>query len=293
MAGQRFGLLTRMSETSPNELHPEESSSPLSEPQPDWTRFSSYKEAGPAGVLAILWAILPGVLGITLLVQLGPVADWMEANPNLGLVLYTFAFAATAGLGLLPTYAQAFLGGWVFGLAVGLPAALFGFTLAAAVGYGVAMLVSGERIRRMISKHAQAQAIRDDLVGSGFGRTLLVVSLLRVPPTSPFSLTNLAMAATGVSVLPYLLGTTLGMAPRTVVYVAMGAAGSASGAEDLGELLSDGQGKWMAIAGVVLMLGVFQILQRMAASALDRVRQELPAEDEGSDSASSHADSAV
>ncbi len=279
MAGQRFGLLTRMSETSPTEIPATAAGgSPLSEPQPDWTQLSSYREAGPAGVLAILWAILPGVLGITLLVQLGPVADWMEAHPSLGLALYAFAFAATAGLGLLPTYAQAFLGGWVFGLGLGLPAALFGFTLAAAVGYGVAKWISGERVRGMIAKHAQAQAIRDDLVGSGFGRTLLVVSLLRVPPTSPFSLTNLAMAATGVSLWPYLLGTTLGMAPRTVVYVAMGAAGSGSGADDLGELLSDGQGKWMAIVGVVLMLVVFQVLQRMAAKALERVRVELPRE---------------
>lgn len=283
-----------MSETPPTEVHSaEEGGSPLSEPQPDWTQLSSYKEAGPAGVLAILWAVLPGVLGITLLVQLGPVAEWMEAHPSLGLALYTFAFAATAGLGLLPTYAQAFLGGWVFGMAVGLPAALFGFTLAAAVGYGVAKWISGERVRRMIAKHAQAQAIRDDLVGSGFGRTLLVVSLLRVPPTSPFSLTNLAMAATGVSLWPYLLGTTLGMAPRTVVYVAMGAAGSASGAEDLGELLSDGQGKWMAIVGVVLMLVVFQILQRMAARALERVRQELPADGDAAGDAGSQRDQAV
>lgn len=240
----------------------------------DWSQLGAYREAGPAGVLALMWAILPGVLGVTLLVKLGPVAAWMEAHPTLGLLVYTLAFATTAGLGLLPTYAQAFLGGWVFGMAVGLPAALFGFTLAAAVGYAVAGWVSGERIRGMIARHAQAQAIRDDLVGSGFRRTLLVVSLLRIPPTSPFSLTNLAMAATGVSLWPYLIGTTLGMAPRTVVYVAMGAAGAGSGAEDLGELLSDGQGKWMAVVGVVLMLGVFQVLQRMASKTLERVRAD-------------------
>jgi uncharacterized membrane protein YdjX (TVP38/TMEM64 family) len=44
-----------------------------------------------------------------------------------------------------------------------------------------------------------------------------VVALVRLAPLTPFPLTNTAMAALRVPVLPYALGTLLGMAPRAIV----------------------------------------------------------------------------
>ena len=60
---------------------------------------------------------------------------------------------------------------------------------------------------------------RDALVGAGFWKTLLIVTLVRVPVNSPFAATNLVMAAVRTPIVPYLIGTLVGMAPRTLLYV--------------------------------------------------------------------------
>ena len=116
---------------------------------------------------------------------------------------------------------MAILGGWVFGFAGGFPAALAGFTLAAAIGFGIARIVARDSIERMIAGNARARVVHGALLGRGASRSFGLVTLLRVPPSSPFSLTNLAMAGTGVRLVPFLAGTALGMAPRTVVYVCL------------------------------------------------------------------------
>ena len=82
---------------------------------------------------------------------------------------------SAAGLGFLPTYAQSILGGWVFGVALGLPAALVGFTGEAWLGYEIARRVSKDRVEELIERNPKARVIRDALVGRGPWRTLLVV----------------------------------------------------------------------------------------------------------------------
>jgi uncharacterized membrane protein YdjX (TVP38/TMEM64 family) len=81
---------------------------------------------------------------------------------------------------------------------------------------------------------------------------------------------NLAFASARVAPLPFLLGTTLGLSPRTLVYVWMGAAGSATGAEGLGSLLARRGGLWQIGLGLGLTLLVLYILQRLAQAALQR-----------------------
>ena len=78
------------------------------------------RDVSGIGVLALAWVSLPAIFGFWLLAQIGGVSEWYrgwEDRNGLGvaLLLYIVLFAATSGLGLLPTYAQAFLGGWVFG----------------------------------------------------------------------------------------------------------------------------------------------------------------------------------
>lgn len=228
------------------------------------------RDWGPASLLGLCWAVLPGVFGATLLASIGTVSDWLEGLGALGLPLYALVFAASAGLGLLPTYAQAILGGWVFGFGLGFPAALLGFTLAAAVGYGVARGIAGDGLDRLLSRDPRMATVRDALLRERQRRTLLVTALLRIPPTSPFSLMNLAFASARVALLPFLLGTTLGLSPRTLVYVWMGAAGAATGAEGLGSLLVQRGGWWQVGLGLALTLIVFYLLQRLAQAALQR-----------------------
>ncbi|MEE2907728.1 MAG: VTT domain-containing protein [Planctomycetota bacterium] len=235
------------------------------------TKAEVFREAGPAGFLAIAWTVLPAILGFTLLANLGPISEWLSDKGDLGILIYVAVFALSAGFGFLPTYAQAILGGWVFGTAIGLPAALVGFTVAAGIGYGLARLVSGNRVERILTRHRKSDAIRRALIGQSPRRTFGIVTLIRIPPNSPFALTNLLIAACGVRFDLCLFGTALGMLPRTAVAVAFAAAAQSTGAKDIQTFVSEGLGIWVLIGGIVLMLIVLMIIASIGQKALDRI----------------------
>jgi len=225
---------------------------------------------GPTGLLGLAWTAAPALCGMLLLASLAALSDWLLYHPPLGLGLYTLAFVLGAGLGFLPTYAQSILGGWAFGLALGLPAALVGFTGGAFVGYVIARRVSRDRVEALIERNPRASAIREALVGGGPWRTTLIVILLRLPPNSPFALTNLVMASTGVALVPFLAGTFLGMLPRTAVAVALAAAAAATGAEDIQTFVRH-RGPWLLVAGLGGAMAVLGVLGAIARRALARV----------------------
>jgi uncharacterized membrane protein YdjX (TVP38/TMEM64 family) len=239
---------------------------------PETTRAPSSlaRTLGPTGLLGLAWTAAPAVCGTLLLASLAPVSQWLLYHRPIGLALYTAVFVLGAGLGFLPTYAQSILGGWVFGVASGLPAALIGFTGGGWLGYAVARRVSRDRVEALIERNAKARAIRDALVGQGPFRALLVVTLLRLPPNSPFALTNLVMASTGVPLPAFLTGTLLGMLPRTAIAVGLAAAASSTGAEDIQTFVSN-RGPWLLAAGVVGGMAVLGVLGAIARRALRRV----------------------
>lgn len=239
-------------------------------PEPSTSPSSLVRALGPTGLLGAAWTAGPAVCGTLLLVNLGPVSEWLLLHPSLGLALFTVAFVLGAGLGFLPTYAQSILGGWVFGLPLGLPAALVGFTGGGLLGYHVARRVSKDRVEERIDHNPKARAIRDALVGRGPWRTLLIVVLLRLPPNSPFALANLAMAAAGVPLPAFLAGTFLGMLPRTAVAVALAAAAAATGAEDIQTFVRH-QGPGLLVAGVVGGMAVLGVIGAIARRALRHV----------------------
>lgn len=229
-----------------------------------------FRRLGPAGWLAIAWAALPALGGFLLLANIGSISDWLVGHKEIGLVLYILIFIMSAGFGLLPTYAQALLGGWAFGIAVGFPAALAGFVGAAMVGYFFARLASEDRAERLIAENAKARAVRDALIGHGFWKTLGIVTLLRIPPNSPFALTNLAMASTGVSKRAFVIGTAVGMAPRTFIAVWL--------ATQVQELTDESVPKpmWLKITGIVSVVVVFAVLYVIGDRAVKKVTQSEP-----------------
>ncbi len=230
----------------------------------DWRAL--WRRIGPAGPLALIASTLPAVGGFLLLSQLERFGPWLAGHDGMGVTFYVVGFAVLAGLALLPTYAQAVLGGWAFGSVLGFAAAMAGFGGAALVGFGVARRASGDRVVDVIESNAKWKAVYRALVRSGFWRTLLIVTLVRLP-SSPFALTNLVMAATRVSLPAYILGTLLGMAPRTLAAVVIGAHLST---------LDFGQARnlWLMGVGVAGILVVLAIIGQIANNALARVTAE-------------------
>ncbi len=240
---------------------------------PSGSKSAIWRRLGPTGLLALAWTATPAIVGITLLVYVGAVSEFLHDQGELGLIIYIGLFIFSGGLGVLPTFAQAIIGGWVFGAAVGLPAALIGFTGASLLGYLIASFVSRDRVDELIRSNRRALVVRNALIGKGWWRTLGIVILLRLPPNSPFSLTNLVMASTKVAIVPYAIGTMLGMLPRTAVAVIFAATAAASGHDDLQAFIKDGPGPVVLIAGVVVMFIVLGVIGLIANCALERLDQ--------------------
>ena len=257
---------------------------PISPPQPEQTfgefvggLWSLLRELGPVGVLAFIWTAAPPLCSIPLFAYMPRISEWLRSHPEGGLVsgptVYAGAFALLAGIGVLPTYAQSGLGGFAFGWQMGIPLALAGFAGAAVIGYGIARVVSGDRAMKLIERDKRARAVRDALVkdreggGSGWWKTTLMVALLRLPPNSPFALSNLAMSAAKVPFVPFVVGTVLGMAPRTALAVVIGSLVKGALTEDT---LKDAAPKWVWIVGIAVSLVVFVFVGWIGKRAVDR-----------------------
>lgn len=228
------------------------------------------RRLGPAGILALMATFLP-VLGLLTLVTYGKtIALFLKEDPS-RVFLYSAAFALLAGLALLPTYAQAIIGGYAFGVAIGVPAALAGFAGGALIGYAIGRRGSGDRVETILRERPKWLAVRNALVGRGFWPTLGIVALLRLPPNSPFALTNLVMASVKVKWLPFILGTIIGMTPRTSAAVFVGA-----GLKELTGETVKSVPKPVWIAGIVITVVVLLVIGSVANRAIKRVTAGRP-----------------
>ena len=241
---------------------------PTAEPKPDDAKPSLVQDLGAAGPLALVSATLPALGGFALLGTLHIVGPWLREHDVLGVAMYIAGFSVLAGFALLPTYAQAILGGWAFGVAVGAPAAIAGFLGAALIAYALAKRVAGNDVERTLEHRPEWRAVRDEIVGGGFWKTLGMVTLLRLPLNSPFALTNLVLSASRTPFVPYAIGTAIGMTPRTV-----GAVWLAT--QIKGELTKDAMKEarpgWFLPVAIVSVVVVFVIITHMGNKAIKRV----------------------
>jgi uncharacterized membrane protein YdjX (TVP38/TMEM64 family) len=144
-------------------------------------------------------------------------------------------------------------------------------TIGAAIGYAWSALLARKKAMQVIDRDKRARAVRDALADRGGLGTIGVVALLRVPPNSPFAITNLVMSATHVRFVPFILGTAIGMAPRTLLAVWIG-----STIGDLLKALQGGAGKWKLIGigvSIAVALTIFWLFGRWSKQALARLRE--------------------
>lgn len=226
------------------------------------------RRLGPAAVLAVVAAVMPALGGILLLYFADTIGMWLRSHGTTGVLLYAGGFAVLAGLALLPTYAQSFLGGWAFAFGAAFPAALGGFFGGSWIGYELARRASGDRVEKLIEEKPTWLAVRNALVGRGFWATLGIVALLRLPPNSPFAFTNLVMASVQVARLPFLLGTLIGMAPRTAAAVAIGGLAGGMAAKDA---LKQKPEWWVFAIGIGVVIVVIVVIGAIAKRAIARV----------------------
>lgn len=229
------------------------------------------KEFRPHIYLLVLLSLsLPGALGTYVLIQSAFFPDhirpWIESAGVLGAIAFAAAFAITTGSAILPTYALSFAAGVMLGGPQGALVAMTGVTLGSLIGYGWGTLLGRGDVMRVIDKHERARLVRNALLDRSLRDETLMVGLLRFPPNSPFALTNLAMASTAVRLLPFVVGTAVGIAPRTLLAVYLG-----SQRDAIADFKETG---WMPLAGLAIGLVVFYFIYRLfsrwAKAALEK-----------------------
>lgn len=237
----------------------------LALPLSRWQNFKTFiNRLGPAGPLALLAATFPPLGGFVLIAYSSRLAVWLQAHPSSGLWIYLLAAVALTALSMLPTYACAFLGGWTFGLWIGFPISMAAFVGGALLAYIIYARAAGERVVAIVKEHPKWEAVRVALLGSGFWKSLWIITLLRLPPMSPFAATNFVLAAARAPIGAYVLATFIGMAPRTAA--AIWAASHASKLD-----FSDGKSVWSFTIGLIVTIAIVAIIGHMAKQAIKRV----------------------
>ncbi|MDZ4754539.1 MAG: VTT domain-containing protein [Phycisphaerae bacterium] len=221
-----------------------------------------------AAPLAALWTTVPGILGFFALGFIASLNTWIRGFGDNAWLVYVAMFAVCSGIGFLPTYAMSMIGGWIFGFQHGTLGAIAGFVGGAVVGYVVSMLAGGPALGRWLEHKPAVHVVRDALLGKGFWRSLGIVTLLRLPPSSPFALMNFAMTAARVRIVPYILGTAIGMTPRTAIAAYVAAAAAAAEEPNFQALFA--KRTWEFIAGLVITFIILMILGQIASIALRR-----------------------
>lgn len=247
--------------------------SPEQQPAPQGQNFDAeavVKQLGPGvAVPALIAALFPALGGFVFIAFATRLKGWVDSHGTAGMWGFVAVFTLTTGLALMPTYALSFGAGVFFGWKVGGPLAIAGIALGAMIGYAVWGFVTRERVLRTIESNARAKVVKNALVRRSAWRTLSLVTLLRIPPNSPFALMNMVMSSVKVNPLIYITGTVVGMTPRTILAAFIGA--GVGSLDKVGE--AGGNWKWAGIAvGLAILLLVVWLCGRWAKQAL---REEL------------------
>jgi len=245
---------------------------------PGEKRKGVYARLGPAGPVALVFLFGPPLGGFALAYFANTVAQWFRSQDTLGLFMFAAGFALFAGIGLLPTYIQCGVAGFAFGLVHGSVVTMLGVLGAAALGYTIARRASGDRVLAMLAEAPKWLALRNALLGvdakgHGFWRTLGLVTLVRIPPNSPFALTNFLMASVKVSRPVFLLGTVIGLAPRTLLAVYIGASIKQTFSK---EALEEGGVRGIFWIGLGVSFLVVLVIVWIANRALKRITAGAP-----------------
>lgn len=192
----------------------------------------------------------------------------LERIQGLGLwgwALFVVLYIATAVL-LLPAVVLTLGAGAVFGVVQGWVLVTVSATLAATAGFLVGRHLARDWVERRIRVNPTFRAIDDAVAREGWK----IVGLTRLSPVFPFNLLNYAYGVTRVSLRHYVLASSVGMMPGTLMYVYLG-----SLAGDLATIGSSQQARttaeWIFYGvGLLATLAVTVMVTRIARNALRR-----------------------
>ncbi len=222
------------------------------------------KDLGHLGPMALVTTFLPIVGSLILISFLEPIGQWLRDNWGSGVILYLFGTLLLCGFALLPTNVIGIVGGWAFSFELGILILMITVVGAATISFKINSRISGDRLPDVAGKHPRAEAIYRSLLGENFWRTTLIVFLIRLSVVMPFAFTNFLMASAKVPLKSFLLGTAVGMLPRSTAMVLVGAG--------LSELTLENSGdSYVLIMGIAATVFSAVLIAVISRRALDRL----------------------
>ncbi|MCM0613875.1 VTT domain-containing protein [Marinobacter sediminum] len=171
--------------------------------------------------LSFLFLAVTGALAISqgwldLLADQKHLASYLHSHGVMGVVLIATGGAVYSGLGA-PRQLLAF----VFGFAMGFSTGTIFSTLVTTLGAAACFYTARFLLRPTLLKRFERRM-------TAFDRTialdpLLKIMLIRLLPVGSNLLTNLLAGASGIRVLPFLVGSTLGYLPQMLIFALAGA----------------------------------------------------------------------
>lgn len=189
-------------------------------------------------------------------------SDFIDGNGPAGYALFVAVYAGLEILAI-PAIPLTMSAGLLFGSLIGTIIVSISGTLAATVAFLIARYFARERILKLVEGNKKFLAIDKAIGENGFG----VVTLLRLSPLLPFSLGNYLYGLTSVKLVPYVLGSWLGMLPGSWAYVSAGAFGRAIIQEESDVGLPGGNGQ-------LLTLGLGLLATALAAAYVTRLAKD-------------------
>lgn len=125
------------------------------------------------------------------------------------IVLMSFALAPTTFLAIV----SGFLLGWK-----AIPVVLVSYVLAAAFGFQIAQFINQDSLMTYVKSSEKRKTFFLKLQGKDF----LLTIFSRLSPVLPFAVMNVTLASLQVNFRKYLLGSIIGMFPRTIISIYIG-----------------------------------------------------------------------
>lgn len=167
-------------------------------------------------------------------------------KPLLGVGLFILVYALCVALSLPIATLLTLLGGFLFGVWLGLVAVVLGATIGATILFLIARSSLGNPLREKAGPLYQKVASHMNSNAVGY------LLFMRLVPIFPFFLVNIVPAFFGMSVAAYALVTLVGIIPGTFVFVNLG--------QRLGEISSLSDLASIQMLFALALLGLFALI---------------------------------